>query len=222
VRVLLVLLTACGRIGFDPMADGGAVVTLADLACVDNNSGTSITIPRTPGASGNVGIVAYEGAVESTVVTISDDAGSTWIRYAATSGDAGLVYYAAPIAPGATTITLAIASVSACACYYEAVGVDLAAPTDTAAALPAGTSVVAKVATGATVTIAQPSELIVSVANVSSGVDGIAAGSLFTNDALLHSDGHAHLITTSAGTYTPAWSDSTGTYSSYTAAFKPR
>jgi len=74
---------------------------------------------------------------------------------------------------------------------------------------------------GAAVTATAASELAVSVAVVSGSVTGIYSGNAFTGDSTLNGDAWAHLITSSAGTYSAQWNESpAGTYASSTALFK--
>jgi len=236
VRAAFVMLAACGRIGFDPVVgaagdgaggDGSARIDVGSAVpvalaqapiCVDNVGQTSITIPFAVVTAGDLGIVAYADEDSGTVASIKDNTITSWSRVDASASAAGAVYYRVLVA-NVTSVVLTLNDVPGAACFYEVSGLDATAPVDTAAINDSGT-VAGGTATGPAVTTATANEFIVASANVSDGVTGMHAGNNFTNDSLLHTDGHAHLITAGIGTYTPVWDDPLGTFSAYTAAFK--
>ena len=74
--------------------------------------------------------------------------------------------------------------------------------------------------TGAGVTIASSSEVIISLLNPQNSISGIHAGNACTNDSLVYSAGWAHLITSSTGTFSCQWDGSNGTFNSSTATFR--
>lgn len=102
---------------------------------------------------------------------------------------------------------------------WEFAGVDTTSPLDKIATL--NSQAASSTPTGAAVSVASAGELIVSVAEVQNSVTGIASGNAFTSDSTMMGNGWAHLIASSAGTYSPQWNqDSPGTYDSSTASFK--
>jgi hypothetical protein len=238
--LLAIAVAACGRIGFDPAASGdggggggggggeggggggidaapggsGALALGHAPTCADH-SGTTITLAVNVTATDHVGILAFADASSTALSSVSDDGGSTWTVFFPSKGPAGVVYYAAPMVP-ATTVTVALGSAAGAACFYEVAGLDPA--NFNASSSGGGGSIASGVLTGATAHTVGPA-FIVATATVSSGVTSIAAGNPFTNDSLLHNDGHAHLIVDAAGMYQPAWDVGGGTYSDYVAAF---
>ena len=162
----------------------------------------------------------------TTISSISDTGGNGYAEAgAARAVDTGVsdvidLWYAKNSRSGTTSVTVTpSATVNGAVVIWEVSGVDQTAPLDRTSVLnsqPATTNV-----SGAPVTIAAPSELIISIANVQQALTGIAAGNSFTNDSNAFSSGWAHLITSAAGTYTAQWNQNTaGTYDSSTVSFK--
>lgn len=190
--------------------------------------GTSCTIPAT--GSGHLIVVGWQSAANSnfaaTIGSVTDNAGNTYVEAgAARSVDAAEtdwndIWYAKNSAAGATSVvitpsaSIALASVV----IWEFSGVDGAAPLDQIATLNSQASTTTP--SGASVTITQPNEVVITLADVATTVTGIVAGNPFVNDSSLFTNGWAHYITSSAGTYSAQWNQSPpGTYGSSTVSF---
>ena len=227
-RALLLVLAACGRLGFDPVPDGTAgasdgappAIALAHAPICADNAGGAIALAIPASIATNSGVLAFADSDGATLLDVTDDANSPWTRFTATACSAGVIYFAPHMRAGATQISLSLSAAAGAACYYELSGLDPGF-TQFTVNIESGT-VAGGVATGPAVTTTSAPDFIVSSLDVSSGVTAIHAGNDFTNDSLLHSDGHAHLITAAIGTFAPAWDDPAGTYTGYTAVFNAR
>jgi hypothetical protein len=183
------------------------------------------TIPAT--GTGNVLVVGWAGGGAATIAGIADNAGNLYTEAGnARASDTGTnvmtdIWYAKNSQPGATalTITPSPSGTSGAAVIWEFSGVDPGSPLDQTAVVNNPSASATPV--GASVVTTSPAEVIVSLANVLGTVTGITSGNSFSNDSTVNGDGWAHLITASAGTFTPQWNASTsGTYSSSTASFR--
>jgi hypothetical protein len=188
---------------------------------------STCTIPATKG--GNLIVVGFETDVSNTTTTISgitDNAGNVYAEAgAARAVDASLLtvtdlWYAKNSVAGAKTITInPSASINAVAVIWEFAGIDTTSPLDQTAVLNSqpGTTAVS----GAPVTTTSGSEVIISIADVSNTVTGIASGNAFTDDSTAFASGWAHLIASTPGTYAAQWNQTpAGTYDSSTVSFK--
>jgi len=191
--------------------------------------GTTCTIPST--GSGHLIVVGWQiggGSNTSTLISsITDNAGNTYTEAGAArsidtnTGTVVDIWYAKNSASGATSVTItpSLSVANAGAMIWEFSGVSSTAPLDQTAVLnsQAGTTT----PTGAGVTTTSSTEVVVSLAEVAGSLTGIHAGNPFTNDSTLMSNGWAHLITSSTGTYAAQWNQSSaGAYASSTASFK--
>ena len=189
--------------------------------------GTSCTIPAT--GSGHLIVVGWVGAGTNTATTIkslTDNAGNTYMEAgAARSIDTGTssvgdIWYAKNSSSGATSIIITPSATvtNGAAVIWEFSGVDVTAPLDQAAVLNSQAPTVTP--SGAAVTTSAASEVVISLVAVAPVVTGIHSGNPFTNDSNLFSNGWAHFLTSSAGTYTAQWDQSpAGTYLASTASF---
>jgi hypothetical protein len=190
---------------------------------------TACTIPAT--GVGNLIVVGFQmpgGTSASTTVSrVTDNAGNAYAEAgAARSIDTGAqtvvdIWYAKNSVSGATSLTITPSSTvsNAGAVIWEFSGVDPSAPLDKTAILNSQTA--SSTPSGASVTTTSASEVIISLAEVANTVTGIYSGNAFTNDSVLMSNGWAHLITTSAGSYAAKWNQSSsGTFASSTVSFK--
>ncbi len=190
----------------------------------------SCTIPST--GSGHllvVGLNLEGGSTSTTVTSITDNVGNTYVEagaarstYAPKSNCCVVdIWYAKNSVAGATSITITPSGSmsNSAAVIWEFSGADSTAPLDQTAVLnsqPTTTAVA-----GAAVTITSATEVVISLAEVANSVTGIVSGNPFINDATTFEDGWAHLITSSTGTYSAEWTQSpSGTYASSTASFK--
>jgi hypothetical protein len=190
--------------------------------------GTPCTIP----ASGKghllvVGLQAGSGAITSTTISsITDNVGNSFVEAAgarsvdAAAGSLVDIWYARNAAAGSTTIMInPVASLqNTGVVIWELSGADPNAPLDQASALNSQPSSASPL--GAPVVTQSANEVVLSLAAVAGNVTGIASGNSFIADSALKGNGWAHLITTSAGTYSAAWvQNPPGTYSASTVSF---
>ncbi len=191
--------------------------------------GTSCAFPSV--GAGHLVVVGFQigpGANTSTLISsMSDNAGNTYLEAGAArsidtaSGSVADIWYARNVMAGATSITITPSTsvTGAGVVIWEVSGIDAAQPLDATAVLNSQASTSSP--SGAPVTSAAASELVISLAAVSGSVTGISSGNAFTGDSVLKGAGWAHLITSSTGTYFAQWTESpAGTYASSTASFK--
>jgi hypothetical protein len=185
-----------------------------------------------------VGIQIGSGvSTSTTIATVTDNAGNAYAEANSTTSvlsggtssrsvDAGSgsvvdIWYARNSVAGATSLTITPSATisNAGAVIWEFSGVDTTAPLDQVAVL--NSQAASASPTGASVTTALANEVVISLAAVSGSISGLSGGTAFTNDSALKSNGWAHLITTSPGTFAPQWSQSpSGTFASSTVTFK--
>jgi hypothetical protein len=130
------------------------------------------------------------------------------------------LWYAKNSVAGATTLTItpSIPVYHAAAVIWEFSGADPNTPLDQAASLSDQPATLLPL--GASVTTTSTVEAVVSLLPDSGIVSSITLGNLFTNDFLLKTNGWAHVITSSSGTYAAQWIGTLGTYASSTASFQ--
>jgi hypothetical protein len=189
---------------------------------------STCTIPST--GAGNVLVAAWaseNGGGGTTIASVSDNAGNVYAdaggarttdTAANTMAD---IWYAANSVAGGTvvTITTSPSGMTGTAVIWEFSGVDIYSPIDQTSVL--GSQSATTTPLGASVVTTSPAEVIVSIANVQGTVTGMKSGNNFSNDSVANGDGWAHFVTTSAGAYTPQWTNSTsGTYCSTSVSFK--
>jgi hypothetical protein len=189
---------------------------------------TTCTIPST--GSGNVLVAAWtsgSGGGATIIGSVTDNAGNVYLEAGnARSVDSGAnsmadIWYAQNSVPGATTVTItpSPSSTSGTAVIWEFSGVEPFSPLDQTDVVNSGAATTTPL--GASVVTTLPAEVIVSVANVAGTATGMKSGNAFTSDSTAGGDGFAHLLVTSAGTYTPQWkTSSSGTFASSTVSFK--
>ena len=162
-----------------------------------------------------------------TIASVTDNVGNVYTEAAGShsvdtaSNWASDIWYAKNSIAGATTISVtASAAVSGFATViWEFSGADPSSPLDQASALNNQPS--NSVSQGPSVTTTSASEAIVALSAGAGQITGIASGNPFTNDSLAVGRGWAHLVTTSAGTYSASWSaNPAGTYASSAVSFK--
>jgi hypothetical protein len=102
---------------------------------------------------------------------------------------------------------------------WEFSGADPSAPLDQTAVLNSQAATATPSAPPVTTTSAN--EVVISLVEVADSVTSITSGNSFTNDSTLMSNGWAHMITSSTGTYFAQWNQSpVGSYASCTVSFK--
>jgi hypothetical protein len=186
------------------------------------------TIPAT--GTGNLIVVGFQAGgganTGTTIGSVTDSAGNAYAEAGAArsidtaAGSVADIWYAKNSIAGATTLTVTPTApvTNGGVVIWEFSGANPSAPLDQTAVLNSQAS--NATASGASVTITAASEVVVSLAAVATGVTGIFSGSAFVNDSILKSDGWAHLVTTSPGTFTAQWGQSpAGTFASSTASF---
>jgi hypothetical protein len=189
--------------------------------------GTVCAIPST--ASGNLIVVGWQtgvGSMSTTITTVTDNAGNNYSEAGtarsinAANGTVADIWYAANVSAATSiTITPSASVTDSGAVIWEFSGADATAPLDQTAVL--NSQLAGTTTSGAAVTTTAAGEAVVSLALVYSALTGILSGNPFTNDSTLFSNGWAHFITPSAGTYAAQWIGPAGTYCSSTASFKP-
>jgi hypothetical protein len=161
-----------------------------------------------------------------------DTANNTYVEAAnarAVDGSTNMVdiWYAKNSKSGATSLTITPnpAGNSGVAEIWEFSGVDTVSPLDQVAVL--NSQPASSTPSGPAITTSAPVEAVVTVIAPEWWINGIGSGNSFTQDFILnytgsfyYSSGWAHLITSSAGTYSAAWSTGLDLYTSTTASFK--
>ena len=188
---------------------------------------TTCAIPAT--GSGNLLVVGWastSGAGATTIASITDNAGNSYLEAGAARAvdsnmnDMGDVWYAKNSLSGATVITVTPnpSGASGTAVIWEFSGLDPNAPLSQTAVLnsqPATTT-----PSGAPATTAVSNQLVVSIGWLQGTVTGILSGSVFANDSTATGDGWAHYVASSPGTYSAQWNSDLGTYGASTVSFK--
>lgn len=210
-------------------AVGWAQITLVHVTACGPQAfpTTTCTIPAT--GTGNVLVVGWTSAngggaatisgVTDNVQNIYQEAGSA--RATDSGGNTMTdIWYAENSVSGATTVTITPSpSGSGTAVIWELSGVEPFSPLDQTSVLNSQSATTTP--SGASVVTTLPTEVIISIANSQGTITGITSGNSFTNDSTASSEGWAHYIASSAGTYAPQWTASTsGTYCSSTVSFK--
>ena len=187
---------------------------------------TTCTVPST--GTGNLicrWLGRNSGPTTTTIGSITDNVGNVYAEAGAArstySGSVVDIWFAKGSIAGATSIkvTPSVSVASAAVVIWEFSGVDPTAPLDASANLSNQPTTATPISPSvATVTA---NEVIIAIVDVANSVAGITAGNPFTTDSTLFSNGWAHLITSSTGTYSAQWNMSpAGTYASSTASFK--
>jgi len=186
---------------------------------------TTCTIPAT--AAGNLIVVAWSSTWGTTPTTssITDNAGNPYTSAGnarAVDGTSDMVdiWYAKNSKAGATTLTITpnpSGNVGA-AVIWEFSGIDTTSPLDQAAVLNSQGATTTPL--GASVTTTASSEVIISTMMPAGTTNSLTAGNPFINDFTFFGLGWAHLITSSAGTYSAQWNTTSGSYGSSTVSFK--
>ena len=190
--------------------------------------GTSCTIPAT--GSGHLIVVGWQSASGSnptgTISSVTDNAGDTFVEAGAArsvdsaENDWNDIWYAMNSTAGATSvvITPSTSVTSAAVVIWEFSGVAGTASLDQTATLNSQPATATP--TGAPVTITSPNEVIITLVDEENSMTGIVSGNPFVSDSSLFTNGWAHYITSSTGTYFAQWNQSpSGTYGSSTVSF---
>lgn len=206
-------------------SSGGGGVTIRQ-----QSAPTGTTASTTSTLAGSTIIIPMALAAGNTVTSITDNVGNTYIQCAsayinnATPAGAALdIWYCKNATAGATTITPTVSGGAYGIWAIEGRGLSTTAPFQIANGVYSGTS--SSTITGAAVTTTSAAELIVGI-GINPGaynpITGIAGGNAFSIGQIYATViATATLITTSTGTYNPAWAATLpGTQLGSTAAFK--
>lgn len=213
--------TASGT-GVDPSAISLVALSVCASQSYSSSTGGICTITST-GSGHLLGVLIISAFnFNPTISSITDNQSNLWQEAAGSrstdtnTNSMGDIWYSAPAAAGTTALTIKPSSTGTMAVVvYEFSNVNAldavgAASTQAAAASPSGASV----------TISQSKEAVISLMNPQTSVTGIHSGNNFTNDSLTFSAGWAHLLTSSTGAKQAQWDCSTAcTNNSSTAAF---
>ena len=229
--IILAVLVAALFLG-SPCAWGQIGLVQATTCGPGTFPGTSCTIQAT--GSGHLIVVGWSSAegTAPTIGTITDNASNTYIeapnaRAVDSSFNMVDIWYAQNSNSGATSVTITPnpSGNGGAAVIWEFSGVATASPLDQVAVL--NSQPVTSTPAGASVTTTSPVEAVVAVIAPQWWTDGLVNGNNFTQDFALnitgspyYSSGWAHLITSSAGTYSAAWTTGADVYAATTASFK--
>lgn len=242
VTLALLALGSCGRVGFERVAAvGDATVdgvsgpdspdaSTASFALVQKSSSSAssmssmIAIPKTANGDLVVVGVAQESDTTSTVATITDDAGNSYVSTNQRSVDASCnntteIWYATNVVADASTVHITMsAAVTIEVWVAEFAGPSGTAPLDTGAIAntqPNGPTIAAPV-----VTPSSPDALVISTAASCGAISAIQPGNPFTALAILNGENTAYYVAHAAGTYGAVWSYSGGSWDGSTVAFR--
>jgi len=206
----------------------GQISLVQVTSCGPSTFPGSCTIPAT--GSGHLIVVGWQSYAGSnpagTFTSMTDNAGNVYVEAGAArsvdsaEADWNDIWYAKNSAAGATSVVITPnASSTGAVVIWEFSGVDGNAPLDQTATL--NSQAASATPSGAAVTISAPNEVIISLVDEANSLTGIVSGNPFVNDSNLFTNGWAHNITSSTGTYVAQWNQSpAGTYGSSTASFK--
>jgi hypothetical protein len=198
---------------------------LVNKASVSGNPASSLTIPAT--GSGNLIAVAILFNPKTSVTSVSDNAGNTYVSAGARAVNGGLnseIWYAVNSKAGATVITPAFGTSPTHEeiTEWEVAGLSTGVP-DAAGTLSG--KITLNNTTGPAVTTTQAGDFIVAdMFAVSTNLTSMSSGNAFTDDFTTDGNGWAHITSnsTSAGTYQPSWytASPAGGFCASTVAFK--
>lgn len=239
--VLLVLvLAACGRLGFDPQASADAAVGETDASdaavarpevvqvrTANNADGTAITVNLDPTRAGGLIVIATLcfniGATFQPVLSVVDDVQNTYVSSGALArwnGDDGAVelWYAANARPGASLVRVAsTGTTSRVAWALELANIAPTSPLESAVALEH----LGQAMPFAPDVSASGSAAVVSLIMINGTITQVAAGNPFVLLPVINGDAAAYAIVDAPGTY-GAVVDAPGSssYAAITAAFR--
>lgn len=217
-----------GLLAVVPMLAWSQIALVHVTSCGEKAFPSTCTVPSI--GSGNLIVVGFQIAggsnTATTIRSITDNVGNVYAEAgAARAIDTGAstvvdLWCAKNSVSGATSLTITpSASISGGAVIWEFSGADLTSPLDQTSVLNSQASTAS--VSSAAVTITPPTEAVISIAEVANSATGISSGNAFVNDSTIMSNGWAHLLTSSTGTYSAQWTQSpAGTYASSTASFK--
>lgn len=227
LALMLVLLGVLGSVGCGHGAifTGGGPWAIVNSA---SNAGsiTSLQIPGT--GTGNLIVVALMFNGETSVATVSDNVGNTYVSAgakAALGNGSSEIWYAVNSKPSATVVTPTFedSPTHVEITVWEVSGISTSAPdvTNTSSG-----DLTLNNTPGAAVTTTHAGDFIVSILfAMDTSMIGISSGNEFTNDFTTNGNGWAHITSSSSqvGSHQASWFTSTpqGIYCASTVAFRP-
>ena len=200
--------------------------SIVNKASIFGNPITSLTVPAT--GSGNLLAVAVMFNGNTSISSISDNAGNTYVSAGARatkSGNSSEIWYAASSKSGATVITphFAGSPTHVEITSWEVSGLATSGP-DAANATTG--NITANNTAGASVTTSQAGDFVVSVMFAgSANLTSMTSGNEFTDDFKTNGNGWARITSNSAsaGAHQASWytANPTGVYCSSSVAFLP-
>jgi hypothetical protein len=228
-NTLILMLTLLGTLGLFGCGQGGVYRGSSSWAIVNQASSpqpaASLTIPAS--GTGNLIVVALMFNGGTSVATVSDNAGNSYVSAgakAALTDRSTEIWYAVNSKPGATVITPTFADSPTFVqmTVWEVSGISFSAPdvTNTSSG-----NLNLNNMPGAAVTTTQADDFIVSILfAMDTNIISISSGNDFTNDFTTWGNGWAHITSSfaPAGTYQASWFTSTpqGIYCASTVAFR--
>jgi hypothetical protein len=215
--VVVVVLTACGRLDFGTQTQLSLV---ADPAVVDQ-TGSTLTFPVNVAAH-DLLIMAVDHDDNIAVTSIQDAAGN---RYSSTGARAtatdrtGFVYavelwYASDTIALDGNVEIALASSGHAFVWAEFAGIAISAPLATTTALD-GQQPVGGIAASAPITTTEPDELVFVLNANDGGISAIADGNPFVALPPYTGDDSAYAILPEPGTYAAEWTIYDNSITSY-------
>ena len=197
-----------------------AIVNVQRVSVSNCVTGTANTITST--GANHLLVVTWSGNLQGTVTSITG--GGTWLQvstaYALDSVSEGAtdIWYVKSSTSGATSFTVNYATSASAGCqFWEFSGTDLGS-VDQVNHLNSQGSTTSP--SGPAVTTGTSGEIIITALATGGSVSALAGGfTLRLTDVI--GSGHGDDLTTTSGTFTPAWTTSAGTWAASAASFKP-
>lgn len=223
--LLAMALVGCGRIGFDPIGDGGDP---RRWALIQTAGSRSSNVSLAPLGAHHLVVVAVQLASNGQVTSILDSSVcNAYVEIPAAHavnrplGDALEIFYAKNSCSGADDLGVSATTGVFATVVWEVAGIRTDDPLDTAVVLndqPASTAPI-----GPTITTSAAGEFVVSAAMVENLAATIHTGNEFTNDQITNGNGWAHLTDSmaAAGDHRAQWDQpDAGAYCASAAAFR--
>ncbi len=231
MRVALLALAACGRIGFDPLADDGRtaverVPVVVQTGNPPSDGSATIAVPINPTGAGHLLVVATGTyAPPMPVASVHDDQNNTYVSTgmkATSTVGVTEIWYTPSCAANTTMITVAFTGAPTSEAWVlEVAGTDPTSPLDSAAVTSAGA--ITDPVAAPTVSPTTTHSFIVSALEGANSVAQLHAGSPFTALPTIDGDDTAFAVVSTPGAYGAVWDDvnTTEAFDAITVAFKP-
>ena len=232
--IALVWIAACGRIGFDDLADapsGDSVPPPPPIAVVQTASNfattSALAVTLSSTGAGSTIIVATGGYnVGSPVLSIVDDVGNIYKSAQSVSvistiaaNDTVEIWYSTTGHAGATSVTVSAAQSQAREAWViEATGLPITAPLEQVAAI--SNAPASAFPASPAISPTNLPALLVVIGDFAACVTGLEGNSKFTPLPLILGNAAAFLVATSPGDYAATWiGEASDTYCVSTATF---